>query len=172
MPHPLGDMQDLSRPWEDPLAEKEDRRLAQELRGTGLAGVEVPAWKAKALGKAPTFGKIDVRSIKDQRESLPVFDYRDQIIGAVSGNQVCSSLKTAGSGWQDTGHRSCSISLTLLFCLLAQQQCPEQLNDCRCWWSLARQGLARPHRSPSTWQRQATPPRARLAARSLGAWLL
>ena len=99
-------VQDLSRPWEDPLAEKEDRRLAQELRGTGLAGVEVPAWKAKALGKAPTFGKVDVRSIKDQRESLPVYEYRDQIIGAVNGNQV-STHPLGSPHWRFGGARCC-----------------------------------------------------------------
>ena len=104
-------MQDLSRPWEDPLAEKGDRRLAQELRGTGLAGVEVPAWKAKALGKAPTFGKVDVRSIKDQRESLPVHEHRAQIISAVSGNQVrpgaapvcCPAIPASGDSLQAPG---------------------------------------------------------------------
>ena len=81
-------LQDLSRPWEDPLAEAGDRRLAQELRGTGLQGVEVPEWKAKALGKAPTYGRNDVRPIKEQREGLPVFEYRQAIIDAVSSNQV------------------------------------------------------------------------------------
>ena len=81
-------MQDLSRPWEDPLPEAGERHLAQELRGVGLGGFEMPEWKAKALGKAPTFGIRDVRSIKEQRESLPVFEFRDQIIQAVNDNQV------------------------------------------------------------------------------------
>lgn len=54
----------------------------------GLGGFEMPEWKAKALGKAPTFGVRDTRSIKEQRESLPVFEYRQQIIDAVHDNQV------------------------------------------------------------------------------------
>src|SRR6476469_3887225 len=61
--------QDLSRPWEDPLADPSERALAQELRGIGLGAVEVPEWKQMALGKAPTFGIQDSRSIKEQRES-------------------------------------------------------------------------------------------------------
>ena len=152
-------MQDLSRPWEDPLAEAGDRHLAQELRGTGLQvsacpelclytptcsrccllasidrppewshtsrdflgmsteplchsilvsqqlvcqcvslkpslwqGMEVPEWKAKALGKAPTYGRKDARPIKEQREGLPVFEYRQAIIDAVSSNQVCQHM--------------------------------------------------------------------------------
>lgn len=66
----------------------------QELRGIGLAGYEAPEWKAKALGKAPTFGYSDVRPIKEQRESLPVFKLRDQLIQAVNEHQVCASHPT------------------------------------------------------------------------------
>lgn len=42
----------------------------------------------QALGKAPTFGIRDNRSIKDQRESLPIFKLREQLIQAVHDNQV------------------------------------------------------------------------------------
>ena len=79
---------DLSRPWEDPLPEAGERHLAAELRGAGQAAFEVPEWKAKALGKAPTYGVRDTRSMKEQRESLPIFKLRDQLIEAVEGNQV------------------------------------------------------------------------------------
>ena len=50
--------------------------------------MEVPEWKAKALGKAPTYGRKDARPIKEQREGLPVFEYRQAIIDAVASNQV------------------------------------------------------------------------------------
>lgn len=106
---------DLSRPWEDPLPEAGERHLAQagpglrlpahawrvlqghsadaagaaqELRGIGLGGYEVPEWKTKALGKAPTFGMRDARPIKEQRESLPIFKLRDQLVQAVAENQA------------------------------------------------------------------------------------
>ena len=48
------------------------------------------------MGKAPTFGYSDVRPIKEQRESLPVFKLRDQLIQAVNEHQVrCrSQLRT------------------------------------------------------------------------------
>jgi hypothetical protein len=39
-------------------------------------------------GKAPTFGIKDDRSIKDQRESLPIFKLKDQLVQAVIDNQV------------------------------------------------------------------------------------
>lgn len=89
---------DLSRPWEDPLADASERALAQELRGVGLGAAEVPEWKKAALGKAPTFGLRDTRSIKDQRESLPIFKLRDQLIQAVHDNQVLVVIGETGSG--------------------------------------------------------------------------
>lgn len=48
----------------------------------------MPEWKTKALGKAPTFGFSDVRPIKEQRESLPIFKLRDQLIEAVNTHPV------------------------------------------------------------------------------------
>ncbi len=66
--------------------------LVQELRGIGLGGYEVPEWKTKALGKAPTFGMRDARPIKEQRESLPIFKLRDQLVQAVAENQARCAL--------------------------------------------------------------------------------
>jgi ATP-dependent RNA helicase DHX8/PRP22 len=89
---------DLSRPWEDPLPEAGERHLAAELRGLGMGAMEVPEWKAKALGKAPTYGMRDTRSMKEQRESLPIYKLRDQLIAAVADNQVLVVIGETGSG--------------------------------------------------------------------------
>ena len=89
---------DLSRPWEDPLPEAGERHLAAELRGVGLGERSAPEWKLKALGKAPTYGMRDTRSIKEQRESLPIFRLRDELIAAVADNQVLVVIGETGSG--------------------------------------------------------------------------
>jgi len=104
---------DLSRPWEDPLPEAGERALAAELRGVGVLGAAtgagfggaggltadgVPEWKAKSLGKAPTYGIRDTRSIKEQRESLPIFHLREALLEAVAGNQVLVVIGETGSG--------------------------------------------------------------------------
>ena len=89
---------DLSRPWEDPLPEAGERHLAAELRGVGLDERSAPEWKLKALGKAPTYGMRDTRSIKEQRESLPIFRLRDELIAAVADNQVLVVIGETGSG--------------------------------------------------------------------------
>lgn len=89
---------DLSRPWEDPLADASERALAQELRGVGLGAMEMPEWKKAALGKAPTFGIRDNRSIKEQRESLPIFKLREPLLDALANNQVLVVIGETGSG--------------------------------------------------------------------------
>eukprot|EP00879_Flechtneria_rotunda_P024349 GHRR01025808.1.p1 GENE.GHRR01025808.1~~GHRR01025808.1.p1 ORF type:complete len:137 (+),score=45.48 GHRR01025808.1:950-1360(+) len=80
---------DLSRPWEDPMPEDGERHLAAELRGLGMTATnEAPEWKVKALGKAPTFGIKDSRSILEQRQSLPIYKLKKELIQAVLDNQV------------------------------------------------------------------------------------
>ena len=58
----------------------------------------MPDWKNAALGKAPTFGLNDARSMKEQRESLPIFKLRDQLVQAVHDNQVLVVIGETGSG--------------------------------------------------------------------------
>lgn len=40
------------------------------------------------MGKAVTYGIKDSRSIVEQREGLPIFKLKEQLIAAVSDNQV------------------------------------------------------------------------------------
>lgn len=48
------------------------------------------------MGKAPTLGVKDARPIKDQRESLPIYLLRDQLIQAVHANQVLVVIGETG----------------------------------------------------------------------------
>jgi ATP-dependent RNA helicase DHX8/PRP22 len=49
---------------------------------------EEPEWKVAALGKAPTFGIKDSRTILEQRQSLPIYALKDSLVQAVKDNQV------------------------------------------------------------------------------------
>ena len=89
---------DLNRPWEDPMPEAGERHLAAELRGVGLGGYEMPEWKVEAFGKAPTFGQKSSLPMQAQRESLPIFKLRDELIQAVNDNQVLVVIGETGSG--------------------------------------------------------------------------
>jgi ATP-dependent RNA helicase DHX8/PRP22 len=89
---------DLNRPWEDPMPETGERHLAQELRGVGLSAYDMPEWKKDAFGKAPTFGQRSKLSIQEQRQSLPIYKLKNELIKAVSENQVLVVIGETGSG--------------------------------------------------------------------------
>lgn len=80
------------------MADPSERALAQELKGIGLMAYEAPEWKTKAMGKAVTYGIKDSRTMKEQRESLPIFKLKDQLINAVHDNQVLVVIGETGSG--------------------------------------------------------------------------
>jgi ATP-dependent RNA helicase DHX8/PRP22 len=86
---------DLDRAWEDPMSG--GRYLMQELRGTGLPAQSVPEWKA-TYGKAGSYGQRSSLSIQDQRQSLPIFRLKTELIKAVHGNQVLVVIGETGSG--------------------------------------------------------------------------
>lgn len=76
---------DLSSQWNDPMAEQ--RQFASDLRNTrtNQAGETMPEWKKIAIGKEASLGKRTNLSIKEQRESLPVYKFRNQLLEAVAG---------------------------------------------------------------------------------------
>ncbi|CAN6452534.1 unnamed protein product [Victoria cruziana] len=89
---------DLNRPWEDPMPETGERHLAQELRGVGLSAYDMPEWKKDAFGKAPTFGQRSKLSIQEQRQSLPIFKLKKELVQAVHDNRVLVVIGETGSG--------------------------------------------------------------------------
>ncbi|KAF3641984.1 ATP-dependent RNA helicase DHX8 [Capsicum annuum] len=89
---------DLNRPWEDPMPETGERHLAQELRGVGLSAYDMPEWKKDAYGKALTFGQRCKLSLQEQRQSLPIYRLKKELIQAVHDNQVLVVIGETGSG--------------------------------------------------------------------------
>lgn len=90
---------DLSAQWNDPMAQQ--RQFASDLRNTRTdqASEAVPEWKKIAQGsKNTSFGKRTDMSIKDQRESLPVYKFRTQLLEAVKNNQILIVVGDTGSG--------------------------------------------------------------------------
>lgn len=89
---------DLSSQWNDPMAQQ--RQFASDLRNTRTQAPEaVPEWKKIAQGsKNTSFGKRTDMSIKEQRESLPVYRFRSQLLEAVKDNQILIVVGDTGSG--------------------------------------------------------------------------
>ncbi|KAG9004342.1 DEAH-box ATP-dependent RNA helicase prp22, partial [Tulasnella sp. 427] len=91
---------DFSTPWLDPMASAQDKVFAQDARGAilGQKAGESSGWREQTFNKATTFGKITSLSIKEQRESLPIFKLREQLVNAIRENQVLIVVGDTGSG--------------------------------------------------------------------------
>ncbi|KAI0903063.1 P-loop containing nucleoside triphosphate hydrolase protein [Ustulina deusta] len=92
---------DLSSQWHDPMANPDSRQFASDLRNSKAnAGKseDVPEWRRAIVPKDQSFGKRTNMSMKEQRESLPVFVFRDQLIKAVKENQILIVVGETGSG--------------------------------------------------------------------------
>ena len=92
---------DLERAWADPLAASGDRHLAQEIRGIGMGLSAVSAvseWKAEQQKGAVSFGERSTLSIKEQRERLPIFSRRAELLALFAEHQVCIIIGETGSG--------------------------------------------------------------------------
>ncbi len=89
---------DLNRPWEDPMPEPGERHIAQELRGITQPGYEMPEWKKTSLGKSTRYGQTSTKTIKEQREGLPIFKLKHELLNAINDNQLLVVIGETGSG--------------------------------------------------------------------------
>lgn len=91
---------DLNRPWEDPLPDAGERHFAQELRSINvMSQMEgAPEWKQKAENKTLSYGIISNKSLKEQRESLPIFRLKKELVSAIIDNQILVVIGETGSG--------------------------------------------------------------------------
>ncbi|KAI9827208.1 MAG: DEAH-box ATP-dependent RNA helicase prp22 [Thelocarpon impressellum] len=91
---------DLNAQWQDPMVAADQRKFASELRNAQANhGAEaVPEWKRATQSKDVSFGKRTSMTIKQQKESLPVYKFRSQIIEAVRANQLLIVVGDTGSG--------------------------------------------------------------------------
>jgi ATP-dependent RNA helicase DHX8/PRP22 len=89
---------DLSSQWNDPMAEK--KQFAADLRRTNHRNqdMDMPEWKKISTGREQALGKRTSMSIKEQRESLPVFKFRKQLLEAIGAHQILIVVGDTGSG--------------------------------------------------------------------------
>ncbi|GAA5968666.1 hypothetical protein JCM11641_007718 [Rhodosporidiobolus odoratus] len=92
------EVRDVNTPWLDPMTAPHDRSFAADARGAAAGQKDMPAWKKDTFNQATTFGKITSLSITEQRKSLPIFKFRDQLIEAFANNQVLVVVGDTGSG--------------------------------------------------------------------------
>ena len=91
---------DLNAQWQDPMTAPNQRQFASDLRNPQAQKVNdvLPEWKRVTQSKDQSFGKRTSMSIKEQRESLPVYRFRKQLLDAVRENQLLIVVGDTGSG--------------------------------------------------------------------------
>jgi ATP-dependent RNA helicase DHX8/PRP22 len=92
-------VRDMSAQWNDPMAGP-DKVFAQDIRNNVLSrkAGDMPEWKKATFNKDTRFGIQTNLSIKEQRENLPIFKFRDDIVKAVRENQLLVVVGETGSG--------------------------------------------------------------------------
>ncbi|MCJ1390902.1 DEAH-box ATP-dependent RNA helicase prp22 [Xylographa bjoerkii] len=91
---------DLNAQWQDPMIGPNERQFASDLRNPLALKVSdtLPEWKRATQRKDEPLGKRTSMSIKEQRESLPVFKFRKTFLDAVKANQLLIVVGDTGSG--------------------------------------------------------------------------
>lgn len=87
---------DLSSQWNDPMAQQ--RQFASDVRNTARTDEPMPEWRKISANRGASLGKRTSMSIKEQRESLPVFKFRKQLLEAISAHQILIVVGDTGSG--------------------------------------------------------------------------
>jgi len=90
---------DLSSQWNDPMAQQ--RQFASDIRNTrtNAPSEAQPEWKKISTGsREVSMGKRTDLSMKEQRETLPVYKFRNQLLKAVSEHQILIVVGDTGSG--------------------------------------------------------------------------
>ena len=90
---------DINAQWDDPMIGPDQRRFANSERDSQANGSKnsISEWK-RVVSKDKAYGKRTTLSIKEQRESLPVFRLRKQLLEAVHDNQLLIVVGDTGSG--------------------------------------------------------------------------
>ncbi|KAF7494155.1 ATP-dependent RNA helicase DHX8 [Sarcoptes scabiei] len=87
-----------SKDWFDPMPQNTN---VDTNVGSGWNSMpnEMPEWKKYITGGAKaSYGKRSELSLMDQRKSLPIYQFKDELVKAVSDNQVLIVIGETGSG--------------------------------------------------------------------------
>ncbi|KAJ5578504.1 uncharacterized protein N7459_007468 [Penicillium hispanicum] len=94
---------DLSAQWNDPMVDPNQRKFASDLRSAKVNNAKsdvIPEWKRAVQPKDQSYGRGNNKkmTMKQQRESLPIFNFRDSLIEAVRQHQILIVVGETGSG--------------------------------------------------------------------------
>lgn len=92
--------QGANKSWIDPMPDAGAVSSTSLGRGTGAPTYDMPEWKKHITGgpKGASFGKKTSMTIVEQRQSLPIYKLRDELVKAVNDNQILIVIGETGSG--------------------------------------------------------------------------
>ena len=82
--------------YDDPMSSNSQAMATADFNVKGTANMS--EWKKSLMTNKPTFGKRTTMSIIDQRQSLPIFKLKEQLLKAVNDNQILVVIGETGSG--------------------------------------------------------------------------
>ncbi|KAF7547679.1 hypothetical protein G7Z17_g7555 [Cylindrodendrum hubeiense] len=88
---------DLWARWNDPMADPDESKFASD-RKRRVQSDGIPEWKRAGQPKGQAYGKRTEMTMKQQRESLPVFAFCDRLIDAVRQHPILIVVGETGSG--------------------------------------------------------------------------
>lgn len=87
----------FGKDWMDPMDVVEEDKA--ETAKFNMAPQDIPEWKKHVIGgKKASYGRKTDMTILEQRQSLPIYKLRDDLIKAVSDNQILIVIGETGSG--------------------------------------------------------------------------
>jgi len=91
-----------NRNWQDPLPKTGGGDDGGQSRGPGKVGgppPDMPEWKKHIIGGSKgSYGKKTSLSILEQRQSLPIYKLKDELVKAINDNQILIVVGETGSG--------------------------------------------------------------------------
>jgi len=92
-----GNSGNMGKNWSDPLPQAPVPQQ-QTSSATSLTA-ETPEWKKQVFGgRKASYGKKTELSILEQRQSLPIYNLKDELIQAINDNQILIVIGETGSG--------------------------------------------------------------------------
>ncbi|VDO05566.1 unnamed protein product [Rodentolepis nana] len=92
----------MGKEWQDPMAASLGKAPALQTRTSTMDQFkDVPEWKKAVHGagaRSGAIGKKIVRSIIEQRQSLPIYKLKDELLKAVEENKILIVIGETGSG--------------------------------------------------------------------------
>merc|ERR1719447_546019 len=89
-----------TRNWNDPLRKSEaEKESVVNVGQPNINNSDLPEWKRHIIGGSKgSYGKKTSLSILEQRQSLPIYKLKDELIRAINDNQVLIVVGETGSG--------------------------------------------------------------------------